>query len=428
MPKRKRDWLHWLQIYAPAALLVLVAFAVAYQFIQPAPPRQLALAAGAPGGAYHAYAQRYREILAREGISVEILDTAGSVENLELLAAGRAAVGFVQGGVAPPPGAAQLTSLGSLYYEPLWLFHRADLQLDRLPDLRGLRVAVGREGSGTRALALQLLAENALGPADAELRPLAGVEAAAALRAGEIDALFLVAAPSAELVAALLRQPGVGLASLERADAYALRHRYLSTQLLPEGAVDLAQNIPPRPVRLLAPAAGLVANPELHPALVDLLLLAAREVHGPGGWFERWGEFPTSDFRAFPLNAEAERFYQYGPPLLQRVLPFWAASLVDRLKVMLLPLLVLLLPLFKLMPPIYGWRMRARIYRWYRDLELVDERLDAAPDGATRDAALVELDRIEQEARRVDVPLSFAGQLYHLRQHIEFVRKRLADR
>jgi hypothetical protein len=220
----------------------------------------------------------------------------------------------------------------------------------------------------------------------------------------------------------------VGLASLERAEAYALRHRYLSTQLLPEGAVDLAHNIPPRPVRLLAPTAGLVANPELHPALVDLLLLAAREVHGPGGWFERWGEFPTSDFRAFPLNAEAERFYQYGPPLLQRVLPFWAASLVDRLKVMLLPLLVLLLPLFKLMRPIYGGRMRARIYRWYRDLELLDERLDAAPDAATRDAALVELDRIEQEARRVDVPLSFAGQLYHLRQHIELVRQRLADR
>jgi TRAP transporter TAXI family solute receptor len=425
MHARKRDWKDGLTIYGPAALLVLVAFAVAFQFIKPAPPKHLTLAAGMPGGAYHAYAERYRAILAREGITVAILDTAGAVENLELLRTQRAQVGFVQGGVAPASDTTDFTALGSLYFEPLWLFHRAGLSLDRLPALRGLRVAVGASGSGTRALTLELLADNGITGDNSRLLALGGTEAAAALAAGEVDAAFLVAAPTAPLVAELLQRPGVALASLERAEAYARRYRYLSNLTLPEGAVDLTRNIPPRAVRLLAPTAGLVASPALHPALVDLLLLAAREVHGQGGWFAAVGQFPSAEFLAFPLNQEAGRFYEHGPPLLQRYLPVWAASLVDRLKVMLLPLLVLLLPLLKVMPPIYSWRMRSRVYRWYRELDLVDAALRETPDAASRSRALAELDRIESDVRRVEVPLSFAGQLYHLREHIDLMRQRV---
>ena len=424
MPARKRDWIDRLQIYGPAALLVLLGFAVAYQFIKPAPPDELTLAAGARGGAYHAYAERYRELLAREGITVKILDTAGSIENLQLLRTRAADVAFVQGG-ASVDGDADLTAIGSLYFEPLWLFHRAGLVLDRLPALRGLRVAVGSEGSGTRDLVLQLLADNGIGDENTRLLALDGAAAAAALAAGESDAVFLVAAPTAPVVADLLARPEVTLASLERADAYARRYRFLSTLTLPEGAVDLARNIPPRPVRLLAPTAGLVSGPALHPALVDLLLLAAQRVHGPGGWFETVGQFPSADLSAYPLNAEARRFYDYGPPLLQRYLPFWAASLVDRLKVMLLPLLVLLLPLFKVMPPIYSWRMRARVYRWYRELEEIDSGLADSSEAGAHKEIQARLAALENEVRRVEVPLSFAGQLYHLRQHIDLVRQRL---
>ncbi len=416
------DWKSRLQVYAPAGVLVVAAFVLAYQFIKPAPPREVILAAGDPAGAYHVFAQRYRDYLAREDIDVVILDTAGSLENLELLRTGQADVGFVQGGV-PADGDVVLEALGSLYFEPLWLFHRKGLTFDRLGALRGHRVAIGAAGSGTRALVQRLLDDNALGDAVRTL-PLGGDAAVAALTAGEVDAAFFVASAQAPLVERLLSDPDIELASLERAAAYARRYRYLSMQVLPEGAVDLAKNIPSRSVNLLAPAAGLVAGPGLHPALVDLLLLAARDAHGRGGWFEATGRFPSAEFLEFPLNREAARFYEHGPPFLQRYLPFWAASLVDRLKVMLLPLVVLLIPMMKVMPPIYTWRMRSRVYRWYRELEAVDDMLsEPTLDENGKNQALAELERIERDVRHVQVPLSFAGQLYHLRQHIDWVRR-----
>ena len=209
-----------------------------------------------------------------------------------------------------------------------------------------------------------------------------------------------------------------------RADAYTRRYRFLNSVVLPEGAVDLGENIPDRSVRLLAPTANLVSHPDLHPAVIDLLLQAADEVHSNGGWFEEQDEFPMPGLLAFPLNKEAERYYKDGPPFLQRFLPFWAASLVDRLKVMLLPLLVLMFPLIKVMPPIYTWRMRARVYRWYDELERAEQRLAAGK--VERDWVNAELDRIESEVQRVKVPLSFTDQLYHLRQHVDLVRRQCA--
>jgi hypothetical protein len=310
-----------------------------------------------------------------------------------------------------------------MYYEPLWLFHRSDLQLRDLRDLTGQAVAVGPEGSGTRALAGRLLRDNGV---DDTARWVAkgGQNAVDALLAGEVAAAFFVIAADNPLIDRLLRHPEVMLADFSRARAYSRRYRYLNGLELPEGVVDLAANIPDRSVRLLAPTANLVAGADLHPAIIDLILQAATEVHRPGGWFEAQGEFPMPGLLAYPLSKEADRFYKHGPPFLQRYLPFWAASLIDRLKVMLLPLLVLMLPLFRVMPPIYNWRMRARIYRWYDELERVEERLAAGEKDTARLAE--ELDRIEVEVQRVKVPLSFTDQLYHLRNHIELVRRKLA--
>jgi hypothetical protein len=226
------------------------------------------------------------------------------------------------------------------------------------------------------------------------------------------------------LIRELLSHPQVVLADFVRAPAYTRRYRFLSALELPEGAYDLAANVPSRTVRLLAPAANLVSNADLHPAVVSLVLQAASEVHREGGYFGDWGEFPSARLLAFPLSDEADHFYKHGPPLLQRFLPFWAASLVDRLKVMLLPLLVLLFPLIKVMPPIYTWRMRARVYRWYEELEKAEQRL--ADGGGDITMLLDELDRIETEVRQIKVPLSFTDQLYHLREHIDMVRREVA--
>ena len=424
-PRQRRELL---RVFGPVALLVLIGFVVAYQFIKPAPPRRVVMATGVADGAYSAYGQRYRQALAAQGIELVLRHTAGSMENLALLRQGQVDVAFVQGGSVVGGEGKGLQSLGSLYFEPVWLFHRAGLQLDRLDRLAGLRVAVGAVGSGTRQLVLRLLHDTGLRDDAMRLSALSGHAAAQALEIGELDAVFLVSGSQSALVRELVASPGVTLSSLARAQAYTRRYRFLTRLLLPEGSLDLAANLPPRDIQLVAPAASLVASSKLHPAITDLLLQAAGEIHRPGGPFEAVGQFPSPAFTELPLSEAASRYYQYGPPLLQRYLPFWAASLVDRLKIMLLPLIVLLLPLFKVMPPIYTWRMRSRIYRWYRELERIDLAQHAAPDRAGLAGLEDELDGLEDEVLRVEVPLSFAGQLYHLRQHIDLVRSRVLAR
>ena len=423
MPNDRNPVKHQLKIYGPAALAVIAAFVIAFQFIKPAPPDRVVMATGGVDGAYHAFAQRYAAFLAREGITLELRPSAGSIENLGLLREGEVSLAMVQGGVGENDPESPLVSLGSLYYEPLWLFHRKDVPFKHLSDLAGRRLAIGPEGSGTRALAGRLLRDN--GVDESGWVDLGGGAAVDALIGGELDAAFFVISAKSDLVARLLRHPEISLAGFTRAGAYTRRYRFLNNLELPQGVVDLAADIPGRNVSLLAPTANLVADPDLHPAVIDLLLLAATEVHMGGGWFEGQDEFPMPGLLAFPLSKEAQRFYKNGPPFLQRYLPFWAASLVDRLKVMLLPLIVLMLPLIKVMPPIYTWRMRARVYRWYDELEQAEQQLASGE----RDVDWVsrELTRIETEVQQIKVPLSFTDQLYHLRQHIDLVRREILD-
>lgn len=420
----KRDSIrHELSIYGPALVAVVIAFVVAYQFIKPAPPSRVVMASGGEQGAYHAYAQRYAEYLAKEGIALEIRTSAGSVENLDLLDAGEVSVALVQGGVEETAAKGGKVSLGSVFYEPLWLFHRSPEPITRLAQLQGLTVAMGPQGSGTRALMKQLLAANQI-PVDPDWPELSSAESVEALLAGEVDAIVLVSSASSPLLRRLMRAEGIALASLERAPAYARRFGYLTAVKLPEGVIDLADNIPAREITLLAPAANLVASEDLHPAVIDLLLQAANEVHGQPGLFENNDQFPMEGLLAYPLSKEAARYYKYGPPFLQRFMPFWAASLVDRLKVMLLPLVVLMFPLFKIMPPIYHWRMRARIYRWYGELEEIEARHQQG-EGSLK--LLAELAQMDREVSQVNVPLSFTDQLYHLRLHIGLVRGRVQN-
>ena len=417
----------YIRIFGPAILIVLASFVLAYQFVDPAPPRHIRIATGQQGGAYHLFAQRYQQLLAREGIELELVASAGSIENIRLLQQGQADIAFVQGGLADSGDAELLFALGSLYFEPVWVFYRKGLRVQQLTDLRERRVAVGAEGSGTRALALQVLAANAINTSNSRLLPHSGREAADALLAGEIDAAFFVASPQSPVVRALLDAADIGLMDFTRADAYTRIYRFLSRVVLPQGVVSLQRNQPPEATTLLATSASLVARSDLHPALIDLLLQTATEIHGSGGWFEQSGQFPTPEFIDFPLAKEAKRFYKHGPPFLQRYLPFWAATLIDRLKVMLLPLVALLLPLFKIMPPLYRWRMRARIYPWYRDVLAIDRRLYKPQSAADIRQSLERLDSIEQEVSRISVPLSFVEELYDLRLHIGMVRERLKN-
>jgi TRAP transporter TAXI family solute receptor len=424
---KPRTYAEVAKLAGPALLVTVLAFGLAYYFVGPAPPDRITIASGELDGAYYQFAERYREWLADFGIELEVRPTAGSAENVRLLEAGEVDAALVQGGVVPHTNGSGLLTLGSLFYEPLWVFHGSDVELSRLSELRGMRVAPGAVGSGTRAVALQLLEDNGVRD-DAALANLVGREAAAALMQGRVDAVFLIASPRSPLIRELVSASPVSLMSFGRADAYTRTHRFLSRLTLPEGAIDLAANVPPHPIALLSPTANLAVGPDFHPALVDLLLQAAARVHGGGGLFERPGEFPAPRYLAFPLSAEARRHYEHGPPFLQRYLPFWAATLVDRLKVMLIPLFALLLPLFRVMPPVYRWRVRSRIYRWYKELRAVDPGGDAQAAAAGVDAALGELARIESEVSGVPAPPSYARELYDLRVHIDLVRAKLRER
>ncbi len=373
--------------------------------------------------------------MARDGITLDVAATSGSVQNLGLLQAERDGVdaAFVQGGVEGDakggvegaPAEAELRSLASLYFEPLWIFTRGAPAPARLPELAGLRLAIGAEGSGTRAVALQLLADNRLAEASGDLLPLGGMAAAEALRAGAVDAAFFVASPESSVVRGLLEAEGVQVLSLARAEAYTRRYHFLSKVVLPEGVIDFERNLPPRDTVLLAPTANLVAREDLHPALIVLLLQAAEEIHGAGGIFEKPGAFPAARYLDFPLHETARRYFKSGPPFLKRFLPFWAADLFDRLLVLLLPLITLLIPLLRIVLPTYRWRVRSKIYRWYRELQAVDDRLGKLGTLEQVGRSLAELDRIEAEVLQVSVPLAYADSLYHLRLHIDFVRAKL---
>jgi hypothetical protein len=303
---------------------------------------------------------------------------------------------------------------------------RGEQPVTRLTDLAGRRIAVGAEGSGTRFVALELLAANDIAagdPTGTVLHDLGGGAAAEALTAGELDAAVFVTAKYAPLLTDLLARPDIQLLDFERAPAYQRRFRHLAAISLPEGALDLAADLPAEDHDLLSPVATLVARDELHPALIDLVLRAASEIHGGPGLFEEPGQFPSPRNVDFPLSDEAERYFQSGLPFLRRALPFWAATLVERLWIMILPVLTLLIPLLRIAPPTYRWQVRRRIIRWYRDLRDLEAELQAAADEAGRQEALDKLERLQDETGRIAVPLTYADHLYNLRLHIEFVRR-----
>jgi TRAP transporter TAXI family solute receptor len=417
-------------ILCPAIVGVVLAFFVAFHFIDPFPPRRLTIGCGSPESANYNYAQTYREILSREGITLELINTAGSQENLKLLgaASGGVDVAFVQGSMQSLSQNAELVSLGSLFFEPLWIFHRSDLALQRLPDLKGLRLAVGEEGSGTRILSMRLLARNNVNSQNTRFYSYGYQEAADMLLQGEVDVAFFVSTHLAGHVLNLIDSKSVKLMGLERAEAYALLYHYLYVLKLPEGVIDLEANIPSRDLSLVAPTTELVARPDLHPALINLLLGAAEIVHVSGGEFEREGQFPSPKYLDFKLSPDAERFYKFGPPFLQRYLPFWMAIFVSRMTILLLPFFAIVLPLFKLLPLIYRWRMRSKIYRWYSELRQFDPERHKEEESERLQDYIVGLEEIEKKVSNISVPLSFSEELYHLRMHIDLLRSELKQR
>lgn len=423
----------------PLVVLTIAALALAWWWLDPLPPKHVVLATGSEGGAYAEFGKRYAALLKARGITVELRPTQGAADNLRLLRdpASDVDIAFVQGGADPehrsPDDTSDpdehLVSLGSLFYEPVWLFYRADSaqrllhgkRLTSIAQLPGWRLNVGPPGSGIPNLASRLTDANRVDFDTLILRRKDTQPALEDLLADRLDAMMLVSAPESAAVQKLLRAPGIRLFEFDQAEAYSRRMSFMSAVTLPRGVVDFASHLPARNVQLVAPTATLVARDSLHPALIELFVQAAQTVHSPAGWFQRRGDFPTVRNTERQLAPEAERFYASGPPLIQRYLPFWLAYPIDRMWLVLASVIVIVIPLSRVIPPLYTFRIRSRVFRWYGQLRAVENAIGQRP----AEQLLQDLDRIEGRVERVAVPLSYADELYSLRSHIDMVRSKI---
>ena len=414
-----------------AIVLAAAAFWVTSRFAKPGPPDTITISSGSKEGAYYLYAQQYKEILKRNHITLNILDSSGSLENIQRLKTKQADIAFVQGGTssdqADNESDSALHSLGSLYYEPIWIFVSKSFKPETLTDFKQRNIAIGSPGSGTQMVAQQVLELNGINENNAQFASLSSKQTATALLDGSIDAGFIVASADSPIIQQLLKQNTVELFSLERALAYSRLLPFLSKLTLATGIINLAENVPSEDKALLAPTSNLVIDDDMHPGLTVLILQAAQEVHGGPSLFTQPQVFPNPQNLAYPISDVAERFYKKGPPFLMRYLPFWAAVLIDRMIVFLLPLIAVMIPLFKLMPPLYRWRVRSRIYRWYDELQETDSAI--SQDNAVSEKQIQtlhkQLNRIDNEVEKVKTPLSYADQLYQLLLHTDLVRTKL---
>jgi TRAP-type uncharacterized transport system substrate-binding protein len=415
----------WRRLSVAATVAILLGAGV-FVF-ESLPPRTIVMATGAEGGANHELGIRYREILAREGVELQLQPTTGSLENLRWLRDSKSgvSVGFTQGGTTTKKESPELESLGTIFYEPLWLFRRAEIG-EGAQGLRGRRLSIGSEGSGGRALALQIISRTKLDSIIGELSGFAPQVAAEKLIAGEIDAAFIVTGWESPVIQSLLKAKGIEADSYLHADALIAIYPFLHKLVLPAGVVDLSANRPPADVVLLAPKASLAVRADLHSALQYLLLDAAVQIHSQPGIFQKAGQFPAAESIDLPLSGEARRFYKSGQPFLQGYLPFWIATLVEKTLVVLIPLAALLYPVFRLLPQIYDWTMQLRIRRLYDEIRLIESDMEAQGPQFDANALNTKLDQIDQRANHLQLPTVYASNLYTLRSHIDLVRTRLA--
>jgi len=418
----------------PAITIAVTAGAIACAAVvvlRGLPPHVIVMATGPEGGAYYELGQRYREALAKANVELRLVTTAGSVENLIRLRDpdSGVSVGLLQGGIIGAGTTLGLESLGTLFYEPLWWFRRREVTGVGTEGLLGRKISVGPEGSGTRALAMALIRRAGIEKQVGELFPLAPRETAEKLLAGEIDVAFMMNSWDSPVVRQLLADERVELTGFLRTDALIALYPYLNKVVVPRGAADLAKDQPPNDVPLIATKASLVVRQDLHPAIQYLLLNAAMAIHSDPSIFNRANEFPAAEAVGVPLSSEAVRFYKSGPPFLHDYFPFWMAALIGKLFILLIPILGVLYPMMRFLPRLYDWMMRSKILRMYGELRLLEDEASSPHDtGCGRRDMIARLDRLDEQANHLRVPVAYASMLYALRDHIEAVRERLEKR
>ncbi len=411
----------------PYLLAVLFIAVGAYWLIDPAPPRNIVIAVSKHNSDYHAFAQLYGALLKQDGINLEIQDAEGPVQILEDLRSDSPKVdmAFLLGGTASTESSVGIVSLGSLYYNPLWIFSRKGHKIAHLSSLKGQRIAIGAGGSGTNILARILLNAAGVTSQNSKLLDIGEEDAAAALKHGAADAMFLSGLPTSPLVQSLAADRDLAMADLDEAEAYSRQYTFLHHLVLPEGALNLEANVPSHPVNLLVPTVTLVARDSMHPALVYLVLKVINRVHSNAGMLQSEHEFPSDKDTDFELSTQAKKFYESGLPFFDRYLPFWAATFLNRMLIVLLPLLALAIPVTRLAPSVYAWLIKSRIYKLYGELRYLETQLHNPQHPLDPESSRKELDAIEYRVNHLRVPVAFSSHLYELRTHIALVRSQI---
>lgn len=416
-----------LEATLPSILLISLALFFAYKFIDPAPPRHIVIATSNDDLNYNAFASVYGVYLQKEGITLEVRKTSGDNDNLRLLKDPDSGVdiAFIQDGVAHSEGAGSLLSLGSLYYQPVWIFCRCKAETTHLSALKGKRIAIGYAGNGTHTVVSTLLEESGINDSNTKLVAIGGEEASAALHEGKVDAALFVDVANSYIIREMVADKRLHLLSLDTAEAFSRKFSFMHHLTLPEGALDLARNIPHHDVQLVAPTATLVVKESMHPALVYLMMKVISEVHGGPSMFNSKGEFPAAKDTDFPISTQALNFYKSGLPIIDKYLPFWAATFVNRTLIVILPLLALLIPLTKIIPMVYVWLVKRKLFRYYGELRFLDAQLQDIKTAEDVQQCLDKLNDIEAKVVNVKLPVPFSQYAYELRAHIELVRSKL---
>jgi TRAP-type uncharacterized transport system substrate-binding protein len=417
----------------PAFAFFLIAVFFAIKYVNPAPPRKFIIATGDGEGDYQNFAKQYQDLIKEEGIQVITKPTRGAMDNVNLLLDEKSDVdvAFVQDGLVSGDKTANLISLGSLYYEPLWIFYSNKIELPhkvdltRLSQLKGKIIGLGEEGSGTSVLAQRLLKASGVDATNSTFVHQKWEDSEQDLRDGELDAAFMIAPPEDALIEKLLEDSDIHLMSLDQAQGIEAQLPFLHHLTLHHGSISLAKNLPEKDIEMVSPTATLLAKDSLHPALAFLLLKAASEVHGDPGIFEKKNEFPSDKDYEVSLSREAKTFYKNGIPVWQRYMPFWLATLVERFLIIIVPFFAFVLPALKMIPRFLQWRSRNKILGRYAELKYLENRMRAGDSQEVKSKLLHELEKIEDKVNRLKLPLEYSEDLYGLRSHIHFVRERL---
>ncbi len=417
---------NFFKVSFPIILLGIAMFYITAQFIQPAPKKEIIIATGGINGAYYKTALIYKALLEKDKIKVTLLKSAGSIENIALLKDKKADFAFVQNGILD--NTSNLDFLANVYYEPLWVFYKNDkYKMDYLIQLISKKISTGKEGSGSKYLSQIILNDNGLNSNNSTILSYDNMKAKELLIKGEIDAMFIVASHKSKIVKELLENPKVNVLNVKRAKAYSQKYSYLDALDLYEGTIDLYKNLPDENIKLLSTTATLVARKDVPEELTRLFLKKLNQVHNKKSLFSEDNEFPNLKNTKMNINEEAKKYFKNGDSFLETVFPYWIASNIDRLKILIIPLLTLMIPLFKGVFPLYTWTMRSKIYRWYEILNTIDKKVSYLKK-EDLDLEYKTLENLKIEIQEdTKVPLSFMGEYYNLIMHIDLIQNRIIN-